>query len=471
MLTPGNLADLLTSCAYTARYRPTTLATDGSLPPDHLAIVTISATEHRPGQRRPFFEDTHKVLADLPSQPGLLGHAFRFELIGNKAWTITAWRDQASQDAFVHSPAHRTAVRRSPETTQNTRFVTLRRPLSSLPLRWPEILALLSSAPPVSMTNQSRKPNANCAGIAPEKTNTMKNILLTSLIADALSLGSHWIYSQQEIADKFGDITGYSDPATSYHTGKHAGDFTHYGDQTMVLLRSLASHGRFDLDAFASEWRTFWENHQTQSYRDGATKATLENLRSGLPPADAASPSNDFAGAARIAPLFLLQWKSSDDLIAAARAQTSFTHSDPSVVDAAEFFARTSLAVQQGVAIPDALRAAVSNTLQKNWLEAALASSTSATSDSAATKTHGLTCHTPEAFPSVCHLLLRHPDDGTAALTANVAAGGDNAARGMIIGMVHGAKPDATPLPEHWLTGLRAYSEIKELIETIHSHA
>jgi hypothetical protein len=41
----------------------------------------------------------------------------------------------------------------------------------------------------------------------------------------------------------------------------------------------------------------------------------------------------------------------------------------------------------------------------------------------------------------------------------------------MIIGMVHGAKPDATPLPEHWLTGLRAYSEIKELIETIHSHA
>ena len=54
----SNLADLLTSCAFTARYRPTALATNGSLPPDHLAIVTISATEHRQGQRRPFFEDT-----------------------------------------------------------------------------------------------------------------------------------------------------------------------------------------------------------------------------------------------------------------------------------------------------------------------------------------------------------------------------------------------------------------------------
>ena len=303
----------------------------------------------------------------------------------------------------------------------------------------------------------------------------MKNILITSLVADALSLGSHWIYSQREIADKFGDITGYSDPATSYHPGKQAGDFTHYGDQTMLLLRSLALHGRFDPASFANEWRAFWENPETQSYRDGATKATLANLRNGLSPSQAASPSNDIAGAARIAPLFLLKWKSDDDLIAAARAQTSFTHGDPAVVEAAEFFARVTLAVQQGIAIPDALRAVVPHTawnaIPGDWFEAALASSASSASDSAATKAHGLTCHVPDAFPAICHLLMRHPNDGVAALTANVAAGGDSAARGMIMGMIHGAKPDAQPLPEHWLTDLRAYSEIQQLIKTIHSHA
>ena len=303
----------------------------------------------------------------------------------------------------------------------------------------------------------------------------MKNILITSLVADALSLGSHWIYSQREIADKFGDITGYSDPATSYHPGKQAGDFTHYGDQTMLLLRSLALHGRFDLASFANEWRLFWERTETQSYRDGATKATLANLRNGLSPSQAASPSNDIAGAARIAPLFLLKWKSDDDLVAAARAQTSFTHGDPAVVEAAEFFARVTLAVQQGIAIPDALRAVVPHTawnaIPADWFEAALASSASAATDSAATKAHGLTCHVPDAFPAICHLLMRHPNDGVAALTANVAAGGDSAARGMIMGMIHGAKPDAKPLPEHWLTDLRAYSEIQQLIKTIHSHA
>lgn len=303
----------------------------------------------------------------------------------------------------------------------------------------------------------------------------MENILITSLVADALSLGAHWIYSQREIADKFGKITGYSDPATSYHPGKQAGDFTHYGNQTMVLLRSLAKHGCFDLAFFAAEWRAFWESPGNQSYRDGATKATLENLRNGLPPGQAASPSNDISAAARIAPLFLLKWKSSEDLIVAARAQTSFTHGDLAVEEAAEFFARVTLSVQTGVTIPDALRAAASLTTWKaipsDWLEAALASSASGASDSVATKEHGLTCHIPDAFPALCHLLIRHPDDLVAALTANVEAGGDSAARGMIIGMIHGAKPNATPLPEDWLTGLRAHGEIEQLIATIHSNA
>ena len=143
----GGLVALLTNCAYTAPYRPTALASNGTLPPDHIAIVTISATEHRPGQRRAFFRDTRQVLADLPAQDGLLGHAFRFEIIGNDAWTVTAWRDQASQDAFVRSPAHHAAVRRSGETAQSIRFVTLQRPLSSLPLDWSEMLDLMAKAP------------------------------------------------------------------------------------------------------------------------------------------------------------------------------------------------------------------------------------------------------------------------------------------------------------------------------------
>jgi len=74
------------------------------------------------GDAREFFKDTKAVLATMADQPGLLGHAVRFEIFGNKAWTMTAWKDEASLTAFVRSPAHREAVRRSGETAQNIRF-------------------------------------------------------------------------------------------------------------------------------------------------------------------------------------------------------------------------------------------------------------------------------------------------------------------------------------------------------------
>ena len=58
---------------------------------------------------------------------------------------------------------------------------------------------------------------------------TNESILFASFVGDAFSLGPHWIYSQREIAEKAGTISGYIDPLSSYHPGKKAGDFTHYG--------------------------------------------------------------------------------------------------------------------------------------------------------------------------------------------------------------------------------------------------
>ncbi|MCC5841493.1 MAG: antibiotic biosynthesis monooxygenase [Opitutales bacterium] len=152
------LTALLTGCAYTAPYRSTALARGEALDPEEIVIVALSATEHRPGKRRDFFTDTRRVLADLPDQDGLLGYSFRFEIFGNEAWTMTAWRDEAALQAFVRSPAHAEAVRASGQTAQNIRFVTLHRPLSSLPVRWSEALPLLQAASPRSSPAHASSP-------------------------------------------------------------------------------------------------------------------------------------------------------------------------------------------------------------------------------------------------------------------------------------------------------------------------
>ncbi|MFO7715971.1 ADP-ribosylglycohydrolase family protein, partial [Desulfosarcina sp.] len=82
--------------------------------------------------------------------------------------------------------------------------------------------------------------------------NNKKAMVLGSFTADALALGAHWVYNTRVIDKKFGVVEQYQDPLTSYHTGKRKGDFTHYGDQMLVLLTSVESCAGFDLDHFGN---------------------------------------------------------------------------------------------------------------------------------------------------------------------------------------------------------------------------
>lgn len=291
------------------------------------------------------------------------------------------------------------------------------------------------------------------------------DIVLGAFIGDALALGPHWIYDQNQIREEFSRVTDYQPPLAVYHKGKAAGDQTHYGDQTLVLLRAVSKTGNFNLAGFAADWRAYWENPATISYRDGATKATLAHLQSDTNPA---SSSSDIAGAGRIGPLFLLKWETEEELLLAVRVQTAFTHGDPVVIESALFFAKVILAIQAGDDIEAALRKTIKQTpwqfIPEEWIDNASASAASDETDAAALKGHGLSCHATDAFPCICHLLLRYPTSPAEALIENANAGGDSAARGMILGMVYGAAFPVSDWPAEWLVELNAREEIKNLV-------
>jgi hypothetical protein len=73
------LLSLLNSCSYTAPFRRVETPVKGSI-----VLVTLTAVEHKPGQRAEFFTDTKNVLADLPNQTGLIGYSFRFQILGKR---------------------------------------------------------------------------------------------------------------------------------------------------------------------------------------------------------------------------------------------------------------------------------------------------------------------------------------------------------------------------------------------------
>ncbi len=293
-------------------------------------------------------------------------------------------------------------------------------------------------------------------------------MVLASFAADSLALGAHWIYDTGEIDRRFGRVEGLLKPLeNSYHATKDLGEFTHYGDQMLVLLESIVESSGFDIDDFALRWRELFKTYN--GYVDKATRATLANFASGKTPKESGSSSSDLAGAARIAPLVYRYRNDLGELLSSVKTQTAMTHNNPSVIDASDFFARVIWKVLEGEtplsAIRDVREERFSQSLLGQWTAKGVESARGDTRS--AILKFGQSCDIEHAFPSVVHLIGKYEGNLSEALVENVMAGGDSAARGMVVGMVLGAHLGFGAIPVEWLSGLKRYQHIVDLMERI----
>lgn len=288
--------------------------------------------------------------------------------------------------------------------------------------------------------------------------------LQASLLGDALALPAHWIYDPATIAARFGRVADLvAPPEDGYHRGQPAGGQTHYGAQALELVRAIAEAGRFDAEVFARRWRAMWA--APTWYVDGATRDTLAKLAEGVAPGKAGSRSSDLGGAARVAPLLAAMWDAPEaEVVEAAWAQTTLTHRDPAVGEAAAFLVRAARAAAGGAGVEELLvRAAMPEYLALP-VKAHLANARRAAGEGdEAIAALGLACPVGQAFPAVLALALRHGDDLEGALVANVMLGGDSAARGLALGMILGARPGAE-VPARWLAAWGARAEVDRFL-------
>lgn len=268
-------------------------------------------------------------------------------------------------------------------------------------------------------------------------------MLRWSLYGDAIALGPHWIYEPDKIAARFGVITGPTDPpADLYHPKKKKGDQTHYGDQTLCLLRSiLDNEGKFDPAHFAHRWRAMWNGYD--DYFDKATKQTLGALDEGVSWEEAGSDSTELGGAARLGALLVSDAvKDENSLVAAARTQTGLTHCSGISLETAEFLARAAYRRLHGAPLREALHSAAADSPDADfskWLSQAENLATGGASGAEIVAQTGASCGIPQALPATMALALRHEKGAPlAALCENAAAGGDSAARGLALGLLLG---------------------------------
>ena len=287
-----------------------------------------------------------------------------------------------------------------------------------------------------------------------------------ALVADAFALGGHWVYETDKIKENFPQLEGFYDPLTDYHGKKKAGDFTHYGDQCMWLLESISLENDFSLASFANRWKEYISSYE--GYIDGASKTSLENMNAGKSPLEAGSSFQDLSVVGRMAPLALLYYDQQKALEDAAVLHSKMTHNSQRVMEVTRFFSQLLYLVLQGYTPKNSILAMLEeseNEKLKQWIKAALASNEHDSSE--AIKSWGQSCNVNVGCPGALHLILKYEDDYAEAMRQNVYAGGDSAARGMVVGMILGAYNGLDKIPQSWRDALSSKDRITEYLGVI----
>ena len=295
----------------------------------------------------------------------------------------------------------------------------------------------------------------------------ISDMIKANFAADSLALGVHWIYDVSQIKSSHGEVEQLLSPALgSYHPTKKRGDFTHYGDQTLVLLHSVAASRGFDLNDFFERWQQLFSSYG--GYHDMATKTTLKNIQKGKGPETCGSLSEDISAASRIAPLFLFHGDEPETLLQAARAQTAMTHQGTPPLDAAQFFARLALACLGGKAPAGAANDIAEKYFQDSpvlmWVREGIKAKDEDSVD--AIGRFGRACSTSEAFPGVIQLITKYEDHLSKAVIQAVMAGGDNAARAGITAMILAAYQGLDGGTEQWFKEIQKRDEVENLLKS-----
>lgn len=273
----------------------------------------------------------------------------------------------------------------------------------------------------------------------------IKDLVTTALVVDSYCLGMHWIYDESQLLDDSFDWQKLNAPKALWHKGKTAGDFTHYGDQTLWLYEFLKDKNSFNENEYKDFWFEKMKNYT--GYVDGASKNTISNIENNLIPSG--SNSTDMSIIGRIAPLLKVS-NTKEEFLKNVEKFVKTTHNSQKAIDCADFFARLLIMVLEKEDIFESILK-LEKQYDKSIVTMIQKGLATKNEDSfKAIRDLGPACDIEGGFSGVIHLLSKY-DNLKNMIINNAKAGGDSSARAMIAAIIFVASKDISELPKEWL--------------------
>ncbi|XPV70258.1 MAG: ADP-ribosylglycohydrolase family protein [Halarcobacter sp.] len=344
------------------------------------------------------------------------------------------------------------------------------------------------------------------------KQDSIRGAFFASIVADALCLGSHYEYDAKKIYKAYGEkpIEKFMSPGEmmggmthgigwgeqNYHPGKKAGGTTDYGDYNILILEYLAKTANpiqeFEVKAVIPHWMNRLEN-SWGSWICTMTRETYAQVKRGVKVEDLGGYSN----ATAIRHVAAHAYYDDEEVLVDVAKKAMFTHKESHALGGAEFFARVTNRVINGakprVAIEevgkllggfyqDKVKQAIAKYEEESNPESDL-SKEQFSDDLALTSMArlwdvgrsepikvGKASPTEGTMPGSIYFILKYAnkEDGLKkALQANAMVGGDNASRGIMIGMVLGAYFGVNGIPKEWRDTLEQWDYCEDLLNKL----
>jgi ADP-ribosyl-[dinitrogen reductase] hydrolase len=308
-------------------------------------------------------------------------------------------------------------------------------------------------------------------------------------IGDALAMPIHWYYNRQALFEDYGQVTDYLAPRnphpdsilwrSSYKAlnskgeilhdqakywgqkGIHYHQFLKAGENTLnikicrLLIESMNQIGAYNADDFLRRYTGFMTtpgNHR-DTYIEECHRNFFTNYARGLSPEKCGVEEKHIGGLIGIVPIVAYYSNHPDTARQAAMEHLALTHPGYKMETAGSLVIDILLKTLNGkplkAIILEEIEAQQNPLLGhpfKKWLEEP--------DDWVIGPRLSTACYVEDAVPAVVYLALKYHDDLETALIVNTNFGGDNAARGSVLGALLGASHGAERFPNRWIQGL-----------------
>lgn len=272
-----------------------------------------------------------------------------------------------------------------------------------------------------------------------------RNALVGALVADAASMGLHWMYDQEHIKmlEKSGDVLFRQPDGNVYagvksyfaHAAKRVGEFSQYGESALVVSRVIDLHGSYAIKAHQTLFfDTFGPCGSYHGFADRPTKALVVKMLNDSDEVPGVSGSDDDQLPALCSVPALFAHEASNDDITNA---VSVTSTNSVAINGAHVLNDCLNRLHSGESLREALRNAVASadSTLKTLMQEAISQPSYRPLEMA--QQFGLACHMEQGLPLVWHL-LRHAENFEDVVRDNIRCGGDSCGRSMALGSIAG---------------------------------